>query len=424
MIRFFFIFAFVLGSAQAANATICTIPTTLVNGSIVDASQLNGNFTSLQSCGNAIDNTNIGANGIFASQMKPTSLAQASFGGTFAYTFGVAPRMSGASITAGTIPNSALVSGGAGGVTSVTGSGNIASSGGLTPNIKLVAAPSISGVNFTSATVPNAALVTTPLTALTAGTNISITGAAPNLTISAAGGATGVTSVTASGNLASSGGTTPNITINSVPTFNQVISNAYFLGGQANQTLNTDGTTVYLHSVGGSISFVNAANNAFAPVTALSFNGNAYYFGGQGNPVLDILGGATVIHATGGVASVAVLAATGGAYTSIQASAFTVSSDRRLKRDITPYTRGLDTIMALRPVRFVLRSDSKKSMGFIAQDVQKVLPELVTSGKLKGKVTLGVNYSAIVAPLVAAVQEQQRQIVELRAEVKALRQAK
>ena len=142
MIRFFLILAFVFGSAQAANATICTIPTTLVNGNIVDAAQLNGNFTALQSCGNAVDNTNIGGNGIYGSQIKPTSAALASFGGTFVYafpaglnvngallkanagltvvgttnlaatTFSVAPTMSGANIAAGTIPNSALASGG------------------------------------------------------------------------------------------------------------------------------------------------------------------------------------------------------------------------------------------------------------------------------------------------------------------------
>ena len=111
-------------------------------------------------------------------------------------------------------------------------------------------------------------------------------------------------------------------------------------------------------------------------------------------------------------------------YANLNGGSYTNLSDRRFKRDITPYTHGLDTIMALRPVHFVWRADSKKSMGFIAQDVQKVLPEIVTSTKLKGKATLGVNYSAIIAPLVAAVQEQQREIVELRAEVKALRQAK
>ena len=63
-------------------------------------------------------------------------------------------------------------------------------------------------------------------------------------------------------------------------------------------------------------------------------------------------------------------------------------------------------------------------MGFIAQDVLKVLPELVSSNKLSGKPTLSVNYVAMIAPLTAAVQEQQREIVDLRAEIKALRQTK
>ena len=380
-------------------ANTVTIPNTFQNGQFIDANLFNQNFQSIATFANGnIDNTNIGVAGFYGSQIKPTTVAQATFGGTIAYTFLTAPIMSGAGITAATIPNASLVTtpltaltaganvsitgtapnltinatAPAAGVTSVTGSGNIASSGGLTPNITLVAAPSISGVNFTSATVPNAALVTTPLTALTAGTNISITGAAPNLTINAAG-ATGVTSVGGSGNIISSGGTTPTISITGTPSFVNVSSAAYYFNGQTNALLNSDANNTYLHSVNTAISFVNAPNTALAPVNA---------------------------------------------------SAFTVGSDRRLKRNITPYTRGIDTIMALKPVYFVLRSDSKKSMGFIAQDVQQVLPEIVTSSKLKGKVTLGVNYSAIIAPLTAAVQEQQREIVALRAEIKALKQSR
>ena len=105
--------------------------------------------------------------------------------------------------------------------------------------------------------------------------------------------------------------------------------------------------------------------------------------------------------------------------------AFQASSDKRLKRDIRPYARGLDTIMALRPVRFVWRHDGSKSMGFIAQDVQKVLPDLVArTNPKKSDSYLSVNYAAIVAPLTAAVQEQQREIVELRAEIKALKQSR
>ena len=163
MIRFFLIFAFVLGSAQAANATICTIPTTLVNGNIVDAAQLNGNFTSLQSCGNAVDSTNMGGNGIYASQIKPASALQASFGGTAVYTF-----------PAGLNVNGALLQANAG--LTVVGTTNLAATTFSVP-------PTMSGANINANTIPNGALVTTPVTSITAGAGITTSGSAPNYTI-------------------------------------------------------------------------------------------------------------------------------------------------------------------------------------------------------------------------------------------------
>ena len=480
---------------MSALANTVTIPNTFQNGQFIDANLFNQNFQSIATFANGnIDNTNIGVAGFYASQIKPTISAQAIFGGTVVYSFPAGLNINGAVLQA----NSGLT---------VVGTTNLAATVFSVP-------PTMSGANINANTIPNGALVTTPITTLTAGSNITLTGSAPNITISAASGAAGVTSVTASGNLASSGGVTPNITISGSPAFSGVVtaagygivypgfgnatigsdlsggvnfqiapvspangfrffsngagtlnnlfqinttgitasvpisttgnisstsgnisasgtvsgatvsSNAYFLGGQANQTLNTDGTTVYFHSVGNGISFVNAANSAFAPVSALKVTSDSFWFGGQANAVLESSGNpiGTNLHSTGSV--ILLLNGPGSGYSPVSGGVYTNASDRRLKRDITPYTRGLDTIMALRPVHFVWRADSKKSMGFIAQDVQKVLPELVTSTKLKGKATLGVNYSGIIAPLVAAVQEQQREIVELRAEAKALRQAK
>jgi hypothetical protein len=94
-------------------------------------------------------------------------------------------------------------------------------------------------------------------------------------------------------------------------------------------------------------------------------------------------------------------------------------SDRRLKKDIEPLTAstGLDAIMALNPVSFVFRNDTSATtqLGFIAQEVQKVLPELVTSlgsttVTLDGKKTplpdtKDLSYTGFIAPLVKAVQE-------------------
>lgn len=78
------LFAFVLWP-HAANSTTCSVPSTFVNGTTADANAVNANFSSLVACSNAIDNTNIGSSGIYASQIKPTNTTQATFGGTIGY---------------------------------------------------------------------------------------------------------------------------------------------------------------------------------------------------------------------------------------------------------------------------------------------------------------------------------------------------
>jgi hypothetical protein len=92
---------------------------------------------------------------------------------------------------------------------------------------------------------------------------------------------------------------------------------------------------------------------------------------------------------------------------------WTSSSDRRIKKDITalPESYGLSAVEALKPVTFHWRdpkSPQQLQMGLIAQDVQQVIPELVTrSGPTRyapdGE--LGIEYSGLVIPLIKAVQE-------------------
>jgi uncharacterized protein YgiM (DUF1202 family) len=96
------------------------------------------------------------------------------------------------------------------------------------------------------------------------------------------------------------------------------------------------------------------------------------------------------------------------------ASIFT-TSDARLKKDIKNINNGLKTISLLRPVSYVKKTtmNSKdytiKETGFIAQEVRKVLPDLVTEMNDADK-TLIVNYNAVIPILTKAVQEQQVQI--------------
>ncbi len=65
----------------------------------------------------------------------------------------------------------------------------------------------------------------------------------------------------------------------------------------------------------------------------------------------------------------------------------TCSSDRRLKRDVTPFGRSLDAVVRLQPVSFGWRAEEfpdrhfghARAFGLIAQDVEAVLPELVAT---------------------------------------------
>jgi trimeric autotransporter adhesin len=91
---------------------------------------------------------------------------------------------------------------------------------------------------------------------------------------------------------------------------------------------------------------------------------------------------------------------------------FSASSDIRLKRDITNSKYGLNTVLQLRPVDYTLKSNNLKQVGFIAQEVQKLVPEVVTGveGDLEKGETLGLTYGNFAPILTKAIQEQQVQI--------------
>ena len=66
-----------------------------VTGAVPTATQWNSNFVTLVAAFSNIDYTNIGAAGIYASQLKPTSASAATFGGSQTYTFPVGVAMAG-----------------------------------------------------------------------------------------------------------------------------------------------------------------------------------------------------------------------------------------------------------------------------------------------------------------------------------------
>ena len=80
---------------------------------------------------------------------------------------------------------------------------------------------------------------------------------------------------------------------------------------------------------------------------------------------------------------------------------FSSSSDEKLKENISTITNGLDVIKQLNPVEFNWKSGNGKGYGVIAQEIEKILPELVTSdGEYKS-----VKYDQIIAFLISAVKD-------------------
>lgn len=106
-----------------------------------------------------------------------------------------------------------------------------------------------------------------------------------------------------------------------------------------------------------------------------------------------------------------------------------LTSDARLKRNIVNIDNGLNTVLKLRPVSYEKKSEltsndygKVREIGFIAQEIQPVLPNVVSEfTKENGDKILAVNYTELIPVLTKAIQEQQKQIDELKKEIANLK---
>lgn len=130
--------------------------------------------------------------------------------------------------------------------------------------------------------------------------------------------------------------------------------------------------------------------------------------------------------------------------------AWAVFSDKRLKKDISSYSEGLDLILKVKPVNYTYNSKftelfgegngnatTKVFQGVIAQDLQKIAPDMVTtvntdvdnsndadggSAKSNGGQFLQVDSSKFTYALINSVQEQQKQLDAQQKEIDELKQ--
>ncbi len=109
----------------------------------------------------------------------------------------------------------------------------------------------------------------------------------------------------------------------------------------------------------------------------------------------------------------------------IIANSIAGSSDARFKTNIEPIKNPLQKVLQLRGVHFDWNTKAfpdrkfsdQKAIGFIAQEVEKVLPEVVQT-EHSNEGYKAVQYDKVVALLVEAIKEQQKQIDRLKEELK------
>ena len=94
----------------------------------------------------------------------------------------------------------------------------------------------------------------------------------------------------------------------------------------------------------------------------------------------------------------------------------TAYSDARLKHDVKTLDNALGTVQRLRGVSYKWNRDNSTGIGFIAQEVEAVCPELVLDGAHKS-----VAYGNVTAILVEAVKELRAEVEQLRSELDMLR---
>jgi hypothetical protein len=163
-------------------------------------------------------------------------------------------------------------------------------------------------------------------------------------------------------------------------------------GPAEHMRIDSDGNVLIQTTTPSSISNVGAA---FQPTT----NSRAILYLGTSTTVTNAL--TSFRNPNGQVGTITV---------SGSATTYNTSSDYRLKEDVSPMTGALDKVALLKPVTYKWKVDGSDGQGFIAHELQEVVPECVSGEKdavdAEGNPEYqGVDTSFLVATLTAAIQE-------------------
>lgn len=185
------------------------------------------------------------------------------------------------------------------------------------------------------------------------------------------------------------------------PNFNYIFDNTYNPSGNSgNDIIRRSGTLLIGNTVSDSTAGLNIHGTFSYPLaTGTNVSTSAYQ--------------AAFFNPNGVVGSI---------QTNGTATSFVTSSDYRLKEDVQPMSGALDKVMQLNPVTFKWKNDGSDGQGFIAHELQAVVPDCVCGEKDKVKEDgtpeyQGVDTSFLVATLTKSIQELNAKVTALEAQV-------
>jgi Chaperone of endosialidase len=92
-------------------------------------------------------------------------------------------------------------------------------------------------------------------------------------------------------------------------------------------------------------------------------------------------------------------------------------SSRRFKTNIQPLAGALQKVTQMQGVSYERKSDGKQEIGVVAEDINRVLPEVVSRDPKTNEIQ-GVDYSRLSALLIEAIKAQQIEIDQLKAQIR------
>ena len=193
----------------------------------------------------------------------------------------------------------------------------------------------------------------------------------------------------------------------------------------------TDESQVYIMrgSTAGTTEWVMFADESR---TGLFFGGNNYVY-------VD----GTMFRVVGNNTSRAEIKSDGAYFQDLYTNGIAVQSDKKVKENIQEISKAKEFVMALTPVSFTFKDGNRTHMGFLAQDVAQVAEDLDMGdlsmyrahslGSLGESIAYSadtpeedlhwyLNYTELIAPMVQTIQEQEKRISALEAEIKTLKE--